>query len=227
MATTTAPRSTNGVRAPSRARFREARGTPVAKRRHLPLVVVGVFLVVGGALAFTDASLHLGSREDVLVTTSALSAGQMLGPSDLTSVAVSRGSGIALVPASAESSIVGRPLAVPLVAGAPITTSEVGSPSSLVAGTDVVAVLLKPGGFPPALSAGDRVDVVPVAPTGSLSAPSSTSPVAATVLSIGAAPSDANGGTVVALQVKSSGAATVAQLSAAGDASLIELGGGS
>jgi Flp pilus assembly protein CpaB len=179
-------------------------------------------LVVGGALAFADASLHLGSRQNVLVTTRALTAGEVLDTSDLTTAAISTNSGLQFVAANEESIVVGRPLAVPLVAGVPITTGEVGSPSSVVAGSDVVAVLLKPGGFPPSLSPGDRVEVVPVAPSG-LVAPS-TNPLPATVLSVSADPSDADGSSVIGLQVQSSVAATVAQLATTGEASLIQLG---
>jgi Flp pilus assembly protein CpaB len=219
MATLSPPRSTNGVRAPRRAGARVAQ---VGRRRQLSVAIVGAFLVVGGALAFADASLHLGSRQDVLVTTRALTVGEVLDTSDLTTAALSSNSGLPFVAANEESSIVGRPLAVPLVAGVPITTGEVGSPASVVAGSDVVAVLLKPGGFPPSLSPGDRVEVVPVAPTGSV-APS-TNPLPATVLSVSADPSDADGSSVIGLQVQSSVAATVAQLAAAGEASLVQLG---
>ena len=68
------------------------RGTRTSGRhRQLPLVVVGVLLVVGCALAFTDASLHLGSREEVLVVAQPLAAGQVLTTGDLRAVRVSTG----------------------------------------------------------------------------------------------------------------------------------------
>jgi Flp pilus assembly protein CpaB len=223
MATLSPPRSTNGVRTPRRAGARVAQ---VGRRRQLSVAIVGAFLVVGGALAFADASLHLGSRQGVLVTTRALTAGEVLDTSDLTTAAISTNSGLQFVAANEESIVVGRPLAVPLVAGVPITTGEVGSLSSVVAGSDVVAVLLKPGGYPPSLSPGDRVEVVPVAPTGSV-APPSTNSLPATVLSVSADPSDADGSSVIGLQVQSSLAATVAQLAAAGEASLVQLGASS
>ncbi len=61
-----------------------------------------------------------------------------------------------------ESTVLGRSVAVPLVAGALLTTSEVGSHRPVGSGSDVVAVGLKAGAFPPDLAAGDRVQVVPV-----------------------------------------------------------------
>jgi hypothetical protein len=47
------------------------------------------------------------------------------------------------------------------------------------------------------------------------------------VLSVGAASDEADGSTVVGLQVASANAASVAQLAAAGEASLVQLGSGS
>ena len=75
MTSMTAPARTNGTKALSGARPAGTRGRPAARRRQLPLVVVGVLLVIGGALAFADASLHLGSREEVLVVSAPLAAG--------------------------------------------------------------------------------------------------------------------------------------------------------
>jgi len=227
MATTTAQISTNGARQHPRVRLPGARGKAPGRRRQLPLVVIGVLLLLGGALAFAETALHLQSREDVLVTTSALVAGQVLSPGDLRPVTMTAGNGLVLVPASDEASVVGRPLALPLVADAPLTAAELGTPAPVAAGSDTVALLLKPGGYPPDLGAGDRVQVVPVAAAGSATAPSSTTAVSATVLAIGAAPLDANGGSIVTLEVLSASADSVAALGAAGEASLVQLGVGS
>ena len=109
MPSMTAPTRTNGTKAPSAARPAGARGRPAARRRQLPLVVVGVLLVIGGALAFADASLHLGSREEVLVVSEPLAAGQVITSSDLETVRVSTGTGLQVVPAGEEASVVGSP----------------------------------------------------------------------------------------------------------------------
>jgi hypothetical protein len=77
--------------------------------------VVGVILVVGCALAFTDASLHLGSREEVLVVAQALDAGQVLTTGDLRAVRVSTSGGLDAVLVGEESSALGRRASVPLV----------------------------------------------------------------------------------------------------------------
>lgn len=235
MATTAVPTRTNGQRAngqwaPGRARPATRRGPGSGRQRQLPLVVVGVLLVIGCALGFTVASLRLGARQEVLVVARPLAVGQMLTAADVGSVRVSVGAGLQVVPVADESSVLGRQLAVPLVAGALLTRAEVGAPSPVGSGSDVVAVGLKPGGYPPDLAAGDRVQVVPVTPATS-SAPngaSAGSPVAATVLAVdGSAGSAGSGGpTVFSLQVAATDAGEVAALAAAGQASLIQVGAG-
>ena len=202
----------------------------LGRRRQLPLVVVGVLLVVGCALAFTDASLHLGTREDVLVVAQPVAAGQVLSATDLRAAKVSTGSGIDVVATGAEGSVVGRRAAVPLVAGSLLTTADVGSAPAVGSGSDVVAVGLKAGAYPPALAPGDRVEVVPVPGASSGSVTGSVtagSPVQATVLAVDAAPVDSGAPTVLSLAVGSRDAGEVAALAAAGQASVVEIGAGS
>jgi len=224
----TAPRSsTNGRQVADGTR---GGGTPArrpGRHRQTPLVVVGVLLVVGCALGFADASLTLASHEDVLAVAQPLAAGQVLAPGDLRAVRVSTGAGLAVVPVADEASMVGRPVAVPLVAGALLAPSEVGSGSPVASGADVVAVALKAGLFPPDLAPGDRVQVVPVVTASSGTATVSGSPVDATVLALEAAPASSNAATVFSLQVAKTNADGVASLAAAGEASLVQLGVGS
>ena len=229
MASTAAPTRTNGQRASDGARAAGGRGPTSRRHRQLPLVVVGVLLVIGFALAFADASLHLGSREQVLVVAQPLAAGQVLTSGDLRVARVSTGAGLQVVPVADESSVVGRHVAVPLVAGALLTSSEVGAPPAVGSGSDVVAVGLKPGGYPPDLAPGDRVQVVPVTSASSGSGTGSVtsgSPVAATVLAVDAAPAGSGSPTVFSLQVTRADADEVAALAAAGQASLVEVGSG-
>ena len=229
MASTAAPTRTNGQRASEGARAPSGRGSTSRRHRQLPLVVVGVLLVIGFALAFADASLHLGSREQVLVVAQPLTAGQVLTSGDLRAVRVSTGSGLQVVPAAEESSVVGRRVAVPLVAGAVLTSSELGAAPPVGSGSDVVAVGLKAGGYPPDLAPGDRVQVVPVTSASSGSGAGSAtsgSPVAATVLAVDAAPAGSGSPTVFSLQVSNGDADEVAALAAAGQASLVEVGSG-
>ena len=226
MPSTTAPTRTNGSQASSGARPAAARARPAARRRQLPLMVVGVLLVIGGALAFADASLHLGSREEVLVVSEPLAAGQVLTSSDLETVHVSTGSGLQVVPAGEEASVVGSTVAVPLVAGALLTRAEVGSTAPVASGSDVVAVGLKAGQYPPDLAPGDRVQVVPVTSPSSSSLTPAGTPVSATVLAVDVASVESDSPTVFSLQVSRRDADEVAALAAANEASLIQVGSG-
>lgn len=228
MATTAAATRTNGQRAPERARPAGGRSAGSGRHRQLPLVVIGVLLVLGCALAFADASLHLGSREEVLVVAQPVAAGQVLTSGDLRSARVSTGSGVQAVPVGGESGVVGRRAAVPLVAGSLLSESEVGSAPLVGSGSDVVAVGLKSGAYPPEVVAGDRVQVVPVVSSSGSGTGTATSgsPIGATVLAVDVASAGSNGPTVFSLQVSKGDADEVASLAAAGQASLIEVGAG-
>jgi len=226
MTTTATATRNNGQRAAEGARPGGTRTS--GRHRQLPLVVVGVLLVVGCALAFTDASLHLGSREEVLVVAQPLSAGQVLTIGDLRAVRVSTGGGLDAVLVGEESSVLGRRTSVPLVAGAVLTTAEVGNAPPVGPGSDVVAVGLKAGSYPPDLAPGDRVQVVPVTTSASGSTGTVTigSPVGATVVAVEPASAESDNPTVFSLQVSTSDADEVASLAAADQASLIEVGAG-
>jgi hypothetical protein len=189
-------------------------------------VVVGVLLVIGGALAFADASLHLGSREEVLVVSEPLAAGQVITSSDLETVRVSTGSGLQVVLAGEQASVVGAPVAVPLVAGSLLTRAEVGTTAPVASGSDVVAVGLKAGQYPPDLAPGDRVRVVPVTSPSSSPGTPTGSPVSATVLAVDVASVASDSPTVFSLEVSTSDADEVAALAAANEASLIQVGSG-
>jgi len=185
-------------------------------------------LVLGCALAFTDASLHLGSREEVLVVAQPVSAGQILAAGDLRPARVSTGSGLDVVLDNDESSVIGRRAAVPLVAGSLLTGTEVGNVPPVGSRSDVVAVGLKAGAYPPDLAPGDRVQVVPVSSSSSSDGSSATvtsgSPVGVIVLAVEPASADSDSPTVFSLQVSASNAGEVASLAATGQASLIEVG---
>jgi hypothetical protein len=194
-------------------------------------VVVGVLLVIGGALAFADASLHLGSKEQVLVVSRPLAAGQVVQSSDLDSVRVSTGSGLEVIPASDEASVLGRPASLPLVAGALLTRAEVGATAPVAAGSDLVAVGLKAGQYPPDLGPGDRVLVVPVTSSlgtgnGGTGSATSGTPVSATVVAVDVASAESDAPTVFSLQVAEKQADKVAALASGNEASLIQIGSG-
>ena len=234
MTTTTRGVSANG--AATSTKPATAKAAPgVGRRRQVPWVVFGVLLVLGCTLVFAVASVRLGGGTEVLVLTRPVAAGQVLSPGDLRSVRVSAGGGLGLVAATGEAGVLGRPAAVPLVAGSLLVATDLGAPPASSAGFDVVAVALKAGQFPPDLAPGDRVQVVAVGPgpsgagssgSGGAVTPALTSgsggPVLATVVGLQVPPASSGGDTVVSLQVADANADAVA-VAAAGEISLVQL----
>jgi len=197
-------------------------------------MVAGVVLVVGFALAFATVTVRSGGDRQVLVLTRPVPTGHLLAAADLRSVRVSGPGAASWLPAAMEGSLVGRPAAVPLLAGTPLTSAELGAGNSLLAGQDTVAVALKAGQYPPTLAPGDRVAVIATGPPGGSSATGSggttgtasgggslPGPLGAMVTGVDPAPSGGDGVTVVSLQVGDADAATLARLGAAGQVVLV------
>jgi hypothetical protein len=221
--------TSNGKGAVATLRQRPAAtAAPRGRRRQVPWVVGGVLLVVGCALAFGVASLRIAKGEQVLVVARSVRVGQVVQASDLRVVRVQRATGLDPEPASGEAGVLGRPAAVTLVPGTLLTSADVGSPPPGAAGSDVVALALKAGAYPPSLGAGERVEVVPVvggtdSTTSGSGAPVSgqLSTVRAVVVAVDQAPAGSSADAVVSLQVAPSDAAEVASLAAAGQAALV------
>jgi len=231
LAPTALPRvrtASNGTNpAPALARPR-ARTTT----RNLPLVALGVLLVVGCAIGFSSAWLRAGGRQQVLVVSSAVSAGQVLSPSDLAVAQLSVGSRLSPVPASQESAIIGRAVALPLAAGTLLTEADLGAGADPPAGQAVVGLAVKPGQYPPDVTAGDRVLVVTspastitsgATSTGGTDTATSgvTSPVPATVVGVQSSSETNSNTAVVSIQLAEGDAAAVATAASAGDIALV------
>jgi hypothetical protein len=220
--------STNGKGALNARRQKPAAPSAVQRRRQVPWIVAGVLLVVGCALAFGVASVRASHGEDVLSLARSVPAGRVVQPGDLRVVKVTPTAGLDPVPAVSESSTVGRPAAVALVAGTLLTPADLGTPSG--GNGDVVAVALKPGAYPPSLGPGGRVDVVPVvggSSSGSTPVSGQSGSIGAVVLSVDATPAGSSADAVVTLQVNPADADEVAALAAAGQIALVELPSGS
>ncbi len=199
------------------------------RRRQLPWIAAGVVLIVGFALAFATLSLRSSQTRPVLVLARSLPAGHVLAAADLTTVSLPTAPGLATLPASAEVGILSRPVAVPLLAGALLTSAELGSAAAVAAGQAVVALAVKAGQYPPVLGPGDHVQIIDTVPAGA-AATSAAPPAAlasATVLAIDAAPAGSPAAAVVSVQVAAPDAALVAARGAAGQVSLVLLPPGS
>jgi hypothetical protein len=186
---------------------------------------LGVALVLGGALVFALVTMHTASGDEVLTVTRPLPAGSVLSAADLGIVRLSGATSLAPIPAADEAAVIGRSVAVPVVGGSLLAEADLGSSSSLTSGTEEVALALHAGQYPPDLTAGAKVDVVPVPASSGLASSSGlpTSDIAATVSAVGLPPSGSTANVIVSLVVPSGSANGVLALNAIGAASLAEL----
>lgn len=219
--------SVNGAGGPVRALGAPPRFS-VQRRRQLPWVAAGVVLIVGFALLFATLSLRGSAARSVLILARAVPAGHVLSAGDLSTVSVPAAAGLPTVPASAEVGVLGRPVGVPLLAGALLMSADLGSAGVVSAGQAVVALAVKAGQYPPALGPGDHVQIIDTAaPPAAAEVTASGEPVTATVLAVDAAPAGSPAAAVISVQVPGSAAASVAVRGAAGQVSLVLLPPGS
>jgi hypothetical protein len=153
----------NGKRVSDTPRPTSARAAPPVRRRSWPLIAAGILAMALGALAFGLARTSIDHRMSVLALARNVGAGQQLSSSDLAVVEVSSSAGLSVVPASEEAAMVGRTVAMNLVAGGLLVPAEIGAPATVHAGEAVVAVDVHQGAVPSSLQPGSRVDVVDTA----------------------------------------------------------------
>lgn len=134
--------------------------TPRRKRRSIPHLILGAVLVVACAAGGLVAAQHLGQRQEVIALAQPVEVGHMILEQDLVRVSLAVDGAVKLVPASAIPSVVGRPVAYSLPVGVLLTDDVLGPPRLPAAGRAIAALGLKPGQFPPELSAGSNVVVL-------------------------------------------------------------------
>ncbi|MCR3721140.1 MULTISPECIES: SAF domain-containing protein [Prauserella salsuginis group] len=201
--------------------------TRSAPRRRIPHLVTGALLVVAcvaGALWWSTAA---AARTPVVALADPVTVGQVLTRADLRTVEVSTDADLDLIPADRAGSLVGRPLATSLPAGA-LLNGEVVGPTALPGeGRSVVAVALAPGRYPPELAAGHPVRVLVTTSEGGPAVTEGPEPGAAwsaTVLSL--APAGTDQTTVVSLEMSAEQAGQLAQVPAGRIALALQSGGG-
>ena len=195
------------------------------RRREVPWIVFGVCLAAASALGFAVVLTNVGGQHQVLASARAIPAGHVITAGDLAQVTISS-TGLDLLSTAEEGHVLGHAASVPIAAGAVLVRGDLG-PADTPAGRAVVAVLCKPGQYPPALAAGQHVRIVPGGDSsgaGSAAPPPNVPASLIDGLVIGVdAPSSSSGvtGAVITLSVSSADAAAVAQSGAAGRVSLI------
>jgi len=203
--------------------------SPRPRRRSWALAVIGVLVVAVCALVFAAGWVQAGNRKPVLAVVHDVAAGQLLTAADLQVVRVSASGPVSLVPAAGEASVLGRPAAGPLPAGALLTSGDIG-PAAPAAGQDDLGVAVKAGQYPPDLSAGQTVDVLatPAASSAGSSSQATSSPALpvgqAVVLGVDTVAS--SGATVVELRLSQNAVPQVAAAAATGQIALATIPAG-
>ena len=207
--------------APSRAQPGAARSVSPSLRpkRRVWLLLVSLLSMVVCAGAFALFYVRADTRVQVLSVARAVAAGQTIAVADLRVVRVVPDAGVALVPASRASSVIGATAVVPLAPGSLLTDSQLGPAAWPPSGQAVIAVPVKAGRIAAGVTPGVSVLVIAVTkevePRPAPSA-SAAPPVKATVVSVEA--TDASGSFVVSLLVSRQDAVRVA--GAAGEVSI-------
>lgn len=130
------------------------------RRRRIPHLLLGLVLIPACGFGGAVLAAELGDRESVLALARPVTAGQVLAAQDLRPIAVAVDVGMDVIVASAAPTTVGLPLAYSLPEGTLVTRSMLGAPQIPEQGKATAAVGLKPGQFPPDLSAGTTVAVL-------------------------------------------------------------------
>jgi len=216
----TAPRpSQNGQTGRGRT---PAVATPKTRRRS-GLAVVGVVLLLLGALAGIRLVASAGDRVDLLSVARDVPLGATITRADLQATYVSVDPGVATVLASDEGTIVGQVAATHLVAGSLLAPGQVAKAGPPAAGQVLVPLAVPGTRFPAVgLHAGDRLMIVDTPAAGeNLATTTAVRTFDVTVARVG--PPDLNGVTVVDVISTPDAAAALATRAASGQFALVVL----
>jgi hypothetical protein len=132
----------------------------VARQRRASWIVLGVLLVVGGALLFAVLAMGFDRRTSVIAVARPVPAGQVIKATDLKVVHIAADGGLRAMPVSKASAVVGKTAAVDLAPNTLLASEDVGVGSGLSNGKAVLGLALKAGQLPADLGAGDKVNVI-------------------------------------------------------------------
>jgi hypothetical protein len=144
--------------APAEVEF-ETSGTRLPRRRSWPLALVGALAMVVSAVGFALVVLNGEERVPVLVANRDIAAGEVLTLADTAEVLMVVDDRLGLIEADAASGAVGSALAVPVVAGTPLTEGMLSTAAWPEDGQVVTTLLLTAGHFPIDAQPGWRVAV--------------------------------------------------------------------
>lgn len=137
------------------------RAGTVQRQRNVPWMVLGVILVIGGALVFAAVATSVAGRQSVLAVARAVPAGQVVGEADLVEVDMASDGGLRAIASADRGTVVGQTAALDLIEGTLVTRDHLGAGSGPGQGKAVIGLALQPGQVPSSeLAPGDRVDVL-------------------------------------------------------------------
>ena len=135
---------------------------PLPRQRRRRMLVLGLLLVVAGALVAGYLFTGLGDRTTVLMLGRDVPVGTRLTAADLASTQVSIDTGVSIIPGRQLHQVIGRFAAVDLRKGTLLSPSQLTSALSPRAGQQVVPIALKLEQLPArGLNPGDLVLMVP------------------------------------------------------------------
>lgn len=129
-------------------------------RRRTPELILGLLLVVGGALGALMLAQSGTSRVTVVATTRAIERGSIIERADLTALEVAADSARFMLPANDAGSMLGRYLLVDLPAGAPLAGHLVTQTAPLGATDALIPIALERSAVPGDLARGDMARAV-------------------------------------------------------------------
>ena len=189
-------------------------------RRRPAMMALGVSLAALGVLLGVVLFNRSGGRQSVVVVRQLVPYGAVISAADLTTVEISHGQGIDLIPASRLDTVIGQVAATNLTAGSLLVTSEVASAAPPGSGFVLVALAVPPSRLPAgSLQAGDHVLVVDTPAPGADPPALPPTAIPATVIRLGAA--DSNGVTVVDVTVATAAGPALAARSATGRIAIV------
>jgi hypothetical protein len=146
---------------PRAASFADAERLPRPPGRHRRgLAALAVLLIVLGAAAAGLLAVRVDERRAVLVARRPIGVGQLISSADL-AVARIAADGVAVIPADAAGTVIGRYAAGRIEAGRLIDAGMVSTSGLLTVGKAALGLSLSPGRFPAGgLASGDVVQVI-------------------------------------------------------------------
>lgn len=166
MAATSVRRGRNAPGTTNSARHGPSRVTPAAVRKRsfrMPEIVLGMFLVVGCALAAVLWQQHNTSTATVVVAARPIEHGQLITAADLRGAQMG-GETSAMISGDSAAALLGRVAVVDIAAGVPLTPTLLVETTPLAADEALTSMALAPGQVPPDLAVNDRVRIVVTEP---------------------------------------------------------------